>query len=291
MEASQRGGRPGGGAKVALTAGADSTDGAAVESRHARRRLRPGGNPVSCLPSNIRLRLHRPGQTGTLDRCFGGPNTLKSIVILISGRGSNLGAILRAGLPARVAAVISNRADAAGLTLAREAAIPTAVLDHRGFATREQFDAALAELIDRHGPDLVVLAGFMRVLSDGFVERYRGRLLNIHPSLLPAFRGLSTHSRALAAGVRIHGCTVHFVTSELDGGPIIAQAAVGVLADDDETTLAARVLAQEHRIYPQVIRWALEGRLTLDAQGHAKLRDVHGPSSALIAPPLDADGN
>ena len=164
---------------------------------------------------------------------------MKSIVILISGRGSNLAAILRAGLPARVAAVISNRADAAGLALARQANIPTVVLDHRDFASREDFDAALAAEIDSHAPALVVLAGFMRVLTAGFVERYRGRLINIHPSLLPAFAGLATHRRALEAGVRVHGCTVHFVTADLDGGPIVAQAAVSVLPDDDESALAS----------------------------------------------------
>lgn len=220
-----------------------------------------------------------------------GPNTLKSIVILISGRGSNLAAILRAKLPARVVAVISNRADAAGLGLAREAGIPTQVLDHRQFASREDFDAALAESIDRHAPDLVVLAGFMRVLSDGFVARYHGRLVNIHPSLLPAFPGLHTHRRALEAGVRIHGCTVHYVSVEVDGGPIIIQAAVSVLAGDDEDTLAARVLEQEHRIYPQAIRWALDGRLAVDAQGHVRLRDAHPQQPALIVPPLDAGGD
>ena len=216
-----------------------------------------------------------------------GLDILKSIVIVISGRGSNLAAIMRAGLPARIAAVISNRADAAGLALAREAGIATAVLDNRDFGSREEFDAALAAQIDRHAPDLLVLAGFMRVLTDGFVERYRGRLINIHPSLLPAFGGLATHRRALEAGVRIHGCTVHFVTADLDGGPIIAQAAVSVLPDDDETALAARVLAQEHRLYPQAIRWFLDGRLTLGDDGRTRLSDVAAPAQCLLAPPLD----
>ena len=195
---------------------------------------------------------------------------------------------MRAGLPARVAAVISNRADAAGLALARAANIPTAVLDHRDFASREDFDAALAAEIDRHAPALVVLAGFMRVLTAGFVERYRGRLINIHPSLLPAFAGLATHRRALEAGVRIHGCTVHFVTHDLDGGPIVAQAAVAVLPDDDESALAARVLEQEHRLYPQAIRWFLEGRLILGADGRARLGGAPVPAQSLVVPPLES---
>lgn len=219
-----------------------------------------------------------------------GLDILKSIVIVISGRGSNLAAIMGAGLPARVAAVISNRADAAGLALAREAGIGTAVLDHRDFGSRENFDAALAAQVDLHAPDLIVLAGFMRVLTAGFVERYRGRLINIHPSLLPAFGGLATHRRALEAGVRIHGCTVHFVTSEVDGGPIIAQAAVPVLPGDDEAALAARVLVQEHRLYPQVIRWFLDGRLALGEDGRTRLAGVAAPAQCLVAPPLDAAG-
>jgi len=170
-------------------------------------------------------------------------------------------AIVEAGLP--VAAVISNRADAAGLDYARSRAIPTVVVEHGAHATREAFDAALAESIDRHVPRLVVLAGFMRILTAAFVEHYRGRLMNIHPSLLPAFPGLHTHSAALAAGVKIHGATVHFVTAELDHGPIVVQAAVPVLPDDDAERLAARVLEQEHVIYPMAIRWFLDGRLSL----------------------------
>jgi phosphoribosylglycinamide formyltransferase 1 len=193
---------------------------------------------------------------------------MKSIVILISGRGSNMQAILDAvqndGLPASVAAVVSNRADAGGLGVADSRKIPTVVVDHRSYATREAFDDALAGAIDLHRPDAVVLAGFMRVFTVPFVERYRGRLLNIHPSLLPAFAGTHTHRRALAAGVKLHGCTVHFVTPEVDAGPIIAQAAVPVLPGDDEDTLAARVLRQEHRIYPLALRWFLEDRLRLD---------------------------
>ena len=183
------------------------------------------------------------------------------VVVLISGRGSNLRAIADARLP--VAAVISNRADALGLAFARGRAIPTAVVEHRDFGSRETFDAALAEAIDGYSPRLVALAGFMRILTAGFVQRYQGRLMNIHPSLLPAFPGLHTHAAALAAGVKIHGATVHFVTAELDHGPIIIQAAVPVLPGDDPDTLAARVLEQEHVIYPMAVRWFLDGRLSL----------------------------
>ncbi len=185
---------------------------------------------------------------------------MSGIVVLISGRGSNMRAIVEAGLP--VVAVISNRADAAGLEFARSRAIPVEVVEHRAHASREAFDTALAEAIDRHAPRLVALAGFMRILSPAFVERYRGRLMNIHPSLLPAFPGLHTHTAALAAGVKIHGATVHFVTSQLDHGPIVVQAAVPVLPDDDADRLAARVLEQEHVIYPMAIRWFMDGRLS-----------------------------
>jgi phosphoribosylglycinamide formyltransferase 1 len=183
------------------------------------------------------------------------------IVVLISGRGSNMRALLDAGLP--VSAVISNRADAEGLSLAAARGVETRVVEHRGHATREAFDAALAAEIDRSAPRLVALAGFMRILTPGFTARYAGRLLNIHPSLLPAFPGLHTHERALAAGVKVHGCTVHFVTAELDHGPIVVQAAVPVLADDDAARLAARVLEQEHVVYPRAVRWFLDGRLDL----------------------------
>lgn len=188
------------------------------------------------------------------------------IVVLVSGRGTNLEAILvaaRHDLPVAVRAVISNQADAPALVRAQRAGIPTAVLDHRDYADREAFDRALSETIDRFAPRLVVLAGFMRILTPAFVERYRGRLMNIHPSLLPRFPGLDTHERALAAGVDEHGATVHFVTPELDSGPIIVQARVPVLPTDSPETLAARVLEQEHRIYPQAIRWFAEGRLEL----------------------------
>ena len=186
---------------------------------------------------------------------------MKNIVILISGSGSNMAAIVRAAQRegwrklhgAQVAAVISNRADAAGLAIAREQMIATHVVDHKRFASREEFDAELAGVIDRSQPALVVLAGFMRILTPAFVARYQGRLLNIHPSLLPAFPGLHTHQRALDAGCRVAGATVHQVTSELDFGPILAQAAVPVLPDDTAETLAARVLTQEHLIYPRAI--------------------------------------
>jgi phosphoribosylglycinamide formyltransferase 1 len=213
---------------------------------------------------------------------------VKNIVILISGRGSNMQALLKASLPATIAAVISNDPRAKGLATAQQAGITTAVVDHTGFAERASFDAALAAQIDRHAPDLVVLAGFMRVLTDAFVTRYAGRMINIHPSLLPSFPGLHTHRRALEAGVRVHGCTVHFVTPSLDSGPIIIQAAVPVLCGDDEDTLAARVLAQEHRIYPQAVRWFCGGHLALDAQGRVLISGVPQEDGALIAPPLDA---
>ncbi len=171
--------------------------------------------------------------------------------------------LVEADLPARIAAVVSNRPDAKGLDYARSRGILTEVVDHKAFASRDAFDAALGAAIDRHAPDLVVLAGFMRVLTEGFVRRYDGRLLNIHPSLLPSFPGLRTHERALEAGVKIHGATVHFVTADLDHGPIVVQAAVPVLAGDDADALAARVLRQEHVIYPRAVRWFLEDRLAI----------------------------
>ena len=183
------------------------------------------------------------------------------VVVLISGRGSNMSALIDAGLP--VGAVISNRSDAAGLGLAARRGIAAAVVDHRSYSSREAFDTALAAQVERFSPRAIALAGFMRVLTPAFVARFRGRLLNIHPSLLPAFPGLHTHERALAAGVKLHGCTVHFVSEELDHGPIVAQAAVPVRAGDDAATLAARVLAQEHVIYPRAVRWLLDGKLDL----------------------------
>ena len=192
---------------------------------------------------------------------------LKKLVVLISGRGSNMEALLAAKaaewLAADFAAVISNRADAKGLETARASGIAVHVVAHRDYPSREAFDMALIEVIDSCQPDLVVLAGFMRILTPAFVRHYDGRLLNIHPSLLPAFPGLDTHQRALAAGCKIHGATVHFVTPELDHGPIVIQAAVPVLATDDAASLAARVLAQEHVIYPRAVRWFVEGRLTV----------------------------
>ena len=212
---------------------------------------------------------------------------MKSVVILISGRGSNMQAMLEAGLPDCRVVVISNRPDAAGLAYAHERGVATAVVDHRAFASRGDFDAALAAEIDGHAPDLVVLAGFMRILGEAFVRRYEGRLLNIHPSLLPAFPGLHTHAQAIAAGVKLHGCTVHFVTPALDNGPIVIQAAVPVLDSDSEDTLAARVLVQEHRVYPQAVRWFLAERLALTADGRVQLAaadEGHGSVATLIAP-------
>jgi len=218
----------------------------------------------------VTWRLHRlrraeyGGQAGKM-------RAMKSIVILISGRGSNMQAIVRAAdaeqWPARITAVISNRPQASGLHFAALAGIPAVVVDHQAYADRDAFDAALVGCIDQYTPDLVVLAGFMRILTRDFVERYRGRLLNIHPSLLPSFPGLSTHQQALTAGVKVHGATVHFVTPDLDHGPIVAQAAVAVHDTDTEATLAARVLALEHDLYPRAVRRFIEGHLRIE-KGH-----------------------
>ena len=206
---------------------------------------------------------------------------MKKIAILISGRGSNMEAIVRAGLPAEIAAVISSRADAAGLKFAAQAGIATQVVDERRFPAREAFQDALAEAIEKCAPDLVVLAGFMRVLGARFVGRYSGRMINIHPSLLPAFPGLHTHRRALQEGVKLHGCTVHFVTPQVDHGPIIIQAAVPVRAGDSEAALAARVLQQEHRIYPLAIRWFVEDRLVVE-NGLVRVNGAGANQSVLV---------
>ncbi|MEM5424072.1 MULTISPECIES: phosphoribosylglycinamide formyltransferase [Paraburkholderia] len=195
---------------------------------------------------------------------------MKNLVILISGRGSNMEAIVRAcaqeAWGARIAAVIANRPDAAGLAFAASNGIATAVVDHRQFPDRASFDTALAQVIDGYAPDLVVLAGFMRVLTESFVGHYAGRMLNIHPSLLPMFPGLKTHQQALDAGCRVHGATVHFVTPTLDHGPIVAQSVIPVRAGDDAAALAARVLKTEHLMYPRAVRWFVEGRLALDGE-------------------------
>ncbi|HJX57430.1 MAG TPA: phosphoribosylglycinamide formyltransferase [Thiobacillus sp.] len=201
------------------------------------------------------------------------------VVVLLSGRGSNFQAIAEAQLAVEVVAVISNRPHAAGLEYARSRGIPAVALDHTAHPDRVAFDALLADEIERHRPDLVVLAGYMRILSTAFIARFEGRLLNIHPSLLPMFPGLKTHERALAEGVKIHGCTVHFVTADLDHGPIVIQAAVPVRADDTPDTLAARVLQQEHRIYPQAIRWFAEGRLI---KNHGRVNLKGDPTSQSV---------
>ena len=208
---------------------------------------------------------------------------MKRIVILISGRGSNLQSILEAKLDARIAAVISNNPAARGIDIARNFGVDTAVIDHRSFPDRASFDAALADKTDSYRPDLLVLAGFMRILTEGFVKRFGGRIMNIHPSLLPAFPGVDTHGRALQEGVKIHGCTVHFVTSELDHGPIIVQAAVPVLSGDDEERLAARVLEQEHRIYPQAIGWFLDGKLKLEGN-RVTVSESRSAPDAMVCP-------
>ena len=227
----------------------------------------------------------------------GGTDALPSVVVLISGRGSNLRAIVESAPPCRIAAVISNRPGAGGLAFAREHGIATEVVDHTAWADaadpRAAFDAALMQAIDRHRPALLVLAGFMRILTPGFVDHYVGRMINIHPSLLPSYPGLHTHRRALEDGVRLHGCTVHFVTSTLDSGPIIVQAAVPVHPDDTEDTLSARVLEQEHRLYPQAVRWFAQGRLRIEGN-RVRLLPATTPvpaeqarAAALVAPTLD----
>jgi phosphoribosylglycinamide formyltransferase-1 len=206
---------------------------------------------------------------------------MKNIVCLISGRGSNLEALLRVAreqhweraLDARVAAVVSNRADARGLEIAAAHGVQTHVLAHGAFSSRTDFDSALRGVIECHAPDLVVLAGFLRVLTPEFTAHFHGRLINIHPSLLPAFAGLHTHARALQSGVRVHGTTVHFVTGELDAGPIIAQSALAVVPGETEPELAARVLALEHELLPRCVRWLLEGRVRL-AAGQVATRDL-----------------
>jgi phosphoribosylglycinamide formyltransferase 1 len=211
------------------------------------------------------------------------------VVVLVSGGGSNLQALIdaqRGGLPIDIRAVVSNEPEAFALQRARDAGIPGKVLDHRPFPSREAYDAALVELIDGFDPGLVVLAGFMRILTPGFVLRYRGRMLNIHPSLLPKFRGLHTHHRALEAGERVHGASVHFVTQELDGGPVVLQAEVPILPGDDADGLAARVLEREHIIYPCVVGWFAAGRLHLDAADRPVL-----DGEVLTRPlPLGGDG-
>jgi phosphoribosylglycinamide formyltransferase-1 len=228
------------------------------------------------------------------------------VVILISGRGSNLQAIIdetagapslargprlgptgeiRTGrLPIEIRAVISNNPDAEGLQHARAAGVPTEIINHRDFAERTLFDAALMQAIDRHAPRLVILAGFLRILGADFIRHYAGRLLNIHPSLLPAFKGLNTHARALAAGAKQHGASVHFVTNDLDGGPVIIQAAVPVQADDTADTLGARVLQAEHRIFPLAIRWCAEGRISI-RNGQVLLDNEIRPEQGLVATP------
>jgi len=189
---------------------------------------------------------------------------MKKIAILISGRGSNLEAIVSAKPACEIAVVVSNRPDALGLKFAEKQNIPTEVVDHKNFSSREAFDKALLETLKRYEPDLIVLAGFMRILTEKFINAYPSKVVNIHPSLLPAFTGLDTHQRAIDAGVRLHGCTVHFVTPELDHGPIIAQAAVPVLQGDSAESLAARVLEEEHRIYPMAIQWICKAECSIN---------------------------
>ncbi len=212
----------------------------------------------------------------------------RRVAVLISGRGSNMTSLIEAAghpaYPAEIALVLSNRPDAAGLERAAAAGLPTGVVDHKAYPGREAFEADLHRAVEASGAELVCLAGFMRVLTPGFVERWTGRMLNIHPSLLPAFKGLHTHAQALAAGVRIHGCTVHFVVPELDSGPIVAQAAVPVVDGDDEAALAARVLAQEHVIYPRALALVASGRAALEG-GRVRFADGSGRASGALAAP------
>jgi phosphoribosylglycinamide formyltransferase-1 len=218
----------------------------------------------------------------------------RNTAIFISGRGSNMEALIAAAqspdYPAEIALVISNRSDAAGLKIARRHRVPTKAIDHRRFETREAFEAEIGKALEAADIDLICLAGFMRLLTEGFVKHWEDRLVNIHPSLLPSFRGIDTHARALAAGVKIAGCTVHFVRPEMDAGPIIAQAAVAVLPDDTAETLAARVLEAEHRIYPMAVRLVASdrarvvgGRVVVEARG--------GKGAALFSPPVESHVN
>jgi len=210
---------------------------------------------------------------------------MKSLVILISGRGSNMEALIDARLPCKIAAVISNKPDAPGLATAKKHGLETRALDQRSYSGRGAFDVALAEAIDSYQPDLIALAGFMRILGEDFVRRYQGKLMNVHPSLLPSFPGLHTHRQALKEGVKIHGCTVHFVTAQLDRGPIIVQAAVQIVPGDTEESLAARVLQQEHRIYPAAVRWFMEDRLKLSNNG-VEVSNTAFDGSILFSPGL-----
>ncbi|MBX3660806.1 MAG: phosphoribosylglycinamide formyltransferase [Burkholderiales bacterium] len=219
---------------------------------------------------------------------------MKRIAILISGRGSNMEALLGAGLPAEICAVVSNNPAARGLATASARGIATAAVDHRAHSSREAFDAALAAALDACRPDLVVLAGFMRILTPAFVGRYAGRMVNIHPSLLPSFPGLHTHRQALSAGVRIHGCTVHFVTAQVDAGPIIAQAAVPVFPEDGEEALAARVLKAEHRLYPAALALLAEGKVRMEGGRtvYASFPVKGGPAETILSPdPVSANSD
>jgi len=210
---------------------------------------------------------------------------MKRIVILISGRGSNMQAVLEAKLNAMVCAVISNEASAKGLQIARDAGVDTRVISHHAYASRASFDRCLADTIEEYRPDLIVLAGFMRILTEEFIRRFSGRIMNIHPSLLPAFPGLDTHRRAIDEGVKLHGCTVHFVTTALDHGPIVIQSAVPVRPDDDEDRLAARVLELEHAVYPRAIQWFLDDQLVVEGN-RVKVSAACNYTGVLASPSL-----
>ncbi|TDM09921.1 MAG: phosphoribosylglycinamide formyltransferase [Ideonella sp. MAG2] len=264
-----------------------STGGAhARENAFAHERL-CGASGLWILPREVRFRSSSACGLGhrtlTALQVFVATVVNKRIVILISGRGSNMQAIVercaQEGWAADVVAVISNKPEASGLAWAAQQGIATAALNHKAFANREAFDAELAQEIDRHAPDVVVLAGFMRILTPSFVQHYQGRLLNIHPSLLPAFPGLHTHRKAIEAGCRVAGATVHFVTADLDHGPIVSQVVVPVSTTDDEDSLAARILVGEHRIYPQAVRWCVEGRLRIEG---CRVHQLDGEAQCLM---------
>jgi len=211
-----------------------------------------------------------------------------AVGVMISGRGSNLQALLdacaRPDYPARIVLVVSNRPDAQGLARAANASVPTRVIDHRDFDSRERFDAAVTAAFEAAGVELICMAGFMRLLTEGFVEYWRDRLINIHPAILPAFKGLNTHARALATGAKLHGCTVHYVRFDMDTGPIVGQAAVPVLPDDDEVRLATRVLAAEHRLYPRCLRLIAEGRVRIEGDAAVVSDATPDPVAILINP-------
>lgn len=256
-----------------------------ADGEHARLALQGRRIASENLHARRRKTLNYKGFAAAFAGVDARIRSVKRLVVLISGRGTNMAAIADAcrarGWAARIEAVIAARPDAPGLDDALQRGLETAVVDHLDHPDRESYDAALADRIDAYSPDLILLAGFMRILGDRFVQRFDGRLINIHPSLLPSFPGLHTHRRALEAGVRVHGATVHWVTQSLDHGPIIAQAAVPVLTDDDEARLAARVLRLEHRLYPLAVEWLIQGRVSV-TDGQVAVQGIDGRARLLF---------